>query len=368
MFCDATILYVHAYTVGARNINALKVECNNVSNGCQWTGELRELDAHFQSCDYTLLPCTNECTNNDQVVKVLRKDLQDHLNSKCPRRQHICPHCEETGEHQKITTTHLKNCPNAFFPCRNEGCGLTFLRSEISTHQPICQYKRVPCKYAEVGCEERPLRKDLKSHEEDDQLHLRVTAEAVLELKKELAKQNTQILVLASMINSLKIKPQVMFQLTEFRRCKSEKKPFHSPPFYTSLSGYRMCIRVYANGAGDGRGSHISVFCVIMKGDYDHYLTWPFSGTVTIQLLNQLKDENHHERLFKYRHDQECSKRVFDDQLKIGKLKDWGKFKYISYDSLDYQPAINCQYLKDDSLIFRVFVEIPNHKSWLECM
>ena len=339
-----------------------------MSNGCGWTGALREIDIHLQSCDYTLIPCTNECKNNDQIAEVPRKDLQDHLNNKCPRRQYKCPLCEETGEHLEITTSHLKSCPKALVSCSNRGCNLIFLRCEISAHQTTCQYKPVPCKYAEVGCKEKPLRKDLKKHEEDGQLHLRVTTEAVLELKKELAKQNTQVFVLASKINCLVSKPQVMLRLTEFKRFKSEKKVFHSAPFYSSLNGYKMCIRVFANGAGDGKGSHVSVFSVIMKGEYDDNLTWPFTGTVTIQLLNQLEDNNHHERQLKYRQDQVCSKRVLDDQIKIGELRDWGKFKFISHDSLDYQPAINCQYLKDDSLIFRVYIEISHHKYSLECM
>ena len=337
-----------------------------MSKGCQWTGALREIDTHFQSCDYTLIPCTNECKNDDQIVKVPRKDLQDHLNNKCPRRQYKCPLCEETGEHLEITTSHLKSCPKALVSCSNPGCDLIFLHSEISTHQPSCQYKPVPCKYAEVGCKERPLRKDLKKHEEDGQLHLRVTTETVLELKKELARQNTQLLVLASKINSQGSKPHVMLRLTEFRKHKSENKPFHSAPFYTSPSSYEMCIRVFANGTGNGKGSHISVYAVLMKGDYDDYLTWPFTGTVTIQLLNQLEDKNHREGSVTFRQDQECSNRVLNDRQKMESLRDWGKSRFISHENLDYRQVKNCQYLKDDSLVFRVSLEVPNRKPWLE--
>ena len=32
---------------------------------------------------------------------------------------------------------------------------------------------------------------------------------------------------------------------------------------------YKMCIKVDANGSGEGRGSHISVFIDLMKGDYE---------------------------------------------------------------------------------------------------
>ena len=55
----------------------------------------------------------------------------------------------------------------------------------------------------------------------------------------------------------------------------------YSPPFFTSLHGYRMCLRMYLDGDGQGKGTHISLFLVIMKSDYDDLLTWPFTQKVT---------------------------------------------------------------------------------------
>eukprot|EP00058_Branchiostoma_floridae_P007009 XP_002592497.1 hypothetical protein BRAFLDRAFT_68988 [Branchiostoma floridae] len=49
-----------------------------------------------------------------------------------------------------------------------------------------------------------------------------------------------------------------------------------SPNFYTSRYGYKMFARIYLDGDGEGKGTHISVFLVIVKGDYDQLLTWPF--------------------------------------------------------------------------------------------
>lgn len=61
----------------------------------------------------------------------------------------------------------------------------------------------------------------------------------------------------------------------------------YSPPFFTSFHGYRMCIRCYLNGDGSGRGTHVSVFFVMMKSEHDDLLPWPFKQKVTISLLNQ---------------------------------------------------------------------------------
>ena len=56
-----------------------------------------------------------------------------------------------------------------------------------------------------------------------------------------------------------------------------------------------MCIDVHPNGYSDGQGTHdVSVFVYILEGDNDDNLDWPFIGTVEIELLNQLEDNNHH--------------------------------------------------------------------------
>ena len=39
----------------------------------------------------------------------------------------------------------------------------------------------------------------------------------------------------------------------------------YSQPFYTSRYGYKMCARIYLNGDGAGRGSHLSLFFVVMQ-------------------------------------------------------------------------------------------------------
>ena len=61
----------------------------------------------------------------------------------------------------------------------------------------------------------------------------------------------------------------------------------YSPPFYTSPHGYRMCVRTYLNGDGIGKGTHMSVFFVLMRSEYDSLLHWPFKQSVCFTLINQ---------------------------------------------------------------------------------
>uniref|UniRef100_A0A8C3SN82 TRAF1-6 MATH domain-containing protein n=1 Tax=Chelydra serpentina TaxID=8475 RepID=A0A8C3SN82_CHESE len=68
----------------------------------------------------------------------------------------------------------------------------------------------------------------------------------------------------------------------------------HSPrcPLPTSTSaphhpfGYRLYLRLYPDGDGDGRGTHLSLFMALAKGPYDDLLPWPFLHKVTFYLLD----------------------------------------------------------------------------------
>ena len=60
-----------------------------------------------------------------------------------------------------------------------------------------------------------------------------------------------------------------------------------SPPFYTGRNGYKMCIRAYLNGDGSGCKTHLSIFFIIMKGEYDDLLQWPFNHKVNLILVDQ---------------------------------------------------------------------------------
>ena len=85
---------------------------------------------------------------------------------------------------------------------------------------------------------------------------------------------------------------KLLWKITEFARKRNEavsgqQVSFFSPCFYTSRYGYKMCARIYLNGDGMGRGTHISVFFVVLWGQYDAILRWPFRQKVTFMLFDQ---------------------------------------------------------------------------------
>ena len=46
------------------------------------------------------------------------------------------------------------------------------------------------------------------------------------------------------------------------------------------------------DGDGSGKGTHLSLFLTLMRGEYDVLLPWPFKQTVTLMLLDQDKQED----------------------------------------------------------------------------
>jgi hypothetical protein len=50
------------------------------------------------------------------------------------------------------------------------------------------------------------------------------------------------------------------------------KTTLYSPPFYSAQYGYKMCAKIYMNGDGFGKGSHLFLFFVVMRGELNDLL------------------------------------------------------------------------------------------------
>ena len=147
------------------------------------------------------------------------------------------------------------------------------------------------------------------------------------------------------------------FTLTEFTKRKQFNNVYYSPPFYSHPNGYKLCLRVVANGSGKGKGTHISIYAILMKGDDDNNLQWPFEGDIVIELLNWRENNNHYncgDTIDLNKHndsDGSITSRVTEGEYAC---KVWGILRFISHSSLLYNPDTNTEYLQDDCLRLRV--------------
>ena len=67
----------------------------------------------------------------------------------------------------------------------------------------------------------------------------------------------------------------------------------YSPPFYSSPTGYKMRARLYLHGDGNARRTHMSLFFVLMRGENDAILKFPFNYKVTFCLYDQTPQLRH---------------------------------------------------------------------------
>ena len=265
-----------------------------------------------------------------------------------------------------MTTTHRITCPKLKIPCPNVGCDDSVPCCELSDHRTKCLFEKVLCRYAELGCEEELLRKDLQQHENNDTLHLHLAIETVHKLQKEMKVMKEELKEEQRGIKEDIVHTQAspcVFKMANFNQQKASKQEWYSPPFYLHPGSYKMCICVDANGHRGGEGNYISVSVYLMCGKNDDNLSWPFRGEVTIALLNQLKDKNHHTEILTYPEDKDdrANRRVVNaERSPVG----YGMPRFISHDELGYV-ARRHQYLKDDCLYFRI-CDTAN-PPWLTC-
>ena len=64
----------------------------------------------------------------------------------------------------------------------------------------------------------------------------------------------------------------------------------HSAPCYTKQYEYKYCTRLYLQGDGMGRSTHVSLFFVVMKSEYDQLLNWPMQRRITLELINHVNE------------------------------------------------------------------------------
>ena len=79
---------------------------------------------------------------------------------------------------------------------------------------------------------------------------------------------------------------------------EGSKERLESEPFYTSPHMYKLKMRLYPNGEVTEKKPHLSVYVIIMKGEYDAILPWPFLPQITFTLIDQQEDTSKRENFF----------------------------------------------------------------------
>lgn len=381
-----------------RTLNGLDVYCSHKENGCEWVGSLGNFNEHLNTvpnthdrlkgCGYVDINCIY-CSKNFQ-----RHDLQNHEVNECFQRPYTCIYCHtHKSTYDKVTNRHWKVCEHYPVNCPNN-CGNHIERWYIEDHIHFkCTLQSVGCEFEFCGCPVKTLRKDMSKHLIDSSIeHTALlatshkeqkakfeferqrTQEAIDQLQMEnktmkriIDKQFTEIETLKHKLEAetLKHKLEVEtspvaikkehFVLSDFERRRKENEVWYSAPFYTHQQGYKMCLRVYVNGVGEGENNSVSVYVCLMSGEFDDYLEWPFRDIITIDLIDSKHTITSSEISFDEGHQthQNCCCRI-DSQKQSG--RGLGFPCFITHTDL-YEALPRLATKEADSLLFRITVK-----------
>lgn len=295
----------------------------------------------------TLVPCPNKCEPEggaSGVLHVLIKDMEEHLKNRCPKRMVECPHCKVRGPCDVISDQHDAVCEKKKILCPNPGCSMLVKRYKMRYHiMAICECTEIACEFANIGCEEKVMRKDLAEHKvEARERHLDLAMETLsLREERHLALMDGE---------------PITFKIQDFAAKCEMNTPIMAPSFYTDTYGYKMDLIIFLNGDSTASRGHISVYVRNMVGMFDHNLPWPVMGCCRVTVLNQFANENHYSQTFEFSEEQ---------NVQPGSLIQSPKF--MPHAHLSNPPNRNADYIQDDTIYFKVNMSTTNCKPWLMC-
>ena len=344
-----------------RSLKQLQFYCTHSKDGCQWRGELGELDHHLnmsKECPLAVFPVELTMINYEELRRSdgvwISPPFYTH-----PQGYKMCLHVDANGSNDG-KGTHISVFA---FLMRGEfddrlkwpvqgcvviqlcnqlhdkyHCGHTIDFSKTTYAKVISQVTSGARAESGWGCFTLIPHVDLNfnptkncQYLKNDCLHFQIVAVESLSEPGVLPTELT---------------------MTNLERRKMDSDCWYSRPFYTHPQGYKLCLKVYANDVGDSEGTHVSVYAYLMRGKFDDHLKWPFRGHVTVAMLNQLEDKNHTTRTIPFTDTTDNT--VVGRVTKGAAAQGWGYDTFVVHTELNYNPTKNCQYLKYDCLRFKI--------------
>ena len=339
---------------------------------------------HWPECRKYPMTCPNHCT----VYAIERENMEEHLRQECPLQRVSCefslagcevelPREDLAGHLESSQVEHMsmlaalnlrlsddlaekdeqiakvaKDFSNQLTESKQE---IELLRKEnTSLKQELSELKSSIATLIAMFSKDIDEVKESQARQEGSLKHcsemLQQKIEAVdtkcLTVRNDLSQQ---CLSIQSYIGLFPIE----FVVSNFEHLRQSDADWHSPPFYSHLEGYRLCLVVTPNGIFSAEGSYISVYACLLKGEFDDRLNWPFRGAITIQLLNQLSDRIPATGMLRFT-DNTPSRYTCRVLNAVKAEKGWGLLKFIRHEELGHNSVKNRQFLKDDCLRFRI--------------
>ena len=113
-----------------------------------------------------------------------------------------------------------------------------------------------------------------------------------------------------------------------------------------------MRARLYLAGDGNARRTHVSIFFVLMRGDYDALLVFPFNFKVTFCLFDQSGNQRHIIDSFRPDVKSNSFQRPRSDMNIASGIPKFCPLTMIQQDSNPF--------VRDDTMIIKILVDFAN--------
>ena len=136
--------------------------------------------------------------------------------------------------------------------------------------------------------------------------------------------------------------PPFYFVMRNFDHYQKHNYIFASEPFYTHPGGYKMAVAIYTKSDDEGKGTHLSIYLDILRGEFDDKLQWPFDGEVTVQAYNRTTRQWSMEQTF-ILNKRKCDLSVVSRRVDAMAATSWGYNDLLPLSELkrDYVKHIN---------------------------
>ena len=275
-----------------REVNALTVCCPQKELGCDWEGELGQLQSHLspgagvvssKGCGFVIVDCAYQCG-----AQLQRQLLQKHEMEICPKRP-IELQVGNLMEKFEAISVEFKRVSTENQQLRQE------LDKVKEIHkQELCQMmQNNQLEFNQLKLElsgVKELNKEMKKL--CDKLR-REQVSLKTDVDKQKAMQNDfdkRFVSLQTLTIPLPV-PPFYFSMPNVDHFQSNNLVYCSEPFYSHPGGYKMSVFVYPNGHDDCSGHFLSVFVGILRGEFDDQLRWPFDGGITIEMYNRTTNQ-----------------------------------------------------------------------------
>ncbi|CAD5112528.1 DgyrCDS1739 [Dimorphilus gyrociliatus] len=393
-----------------RELSRLTVFCPFRHRGCAQECQWRHLQIHSENCEYGIFPCPY-VKYGCEFKEIPRNKIIEHAN-KCkfhPERKVECRFGCGLEVKVKDLESHETECKNVHINCPLEDLGCTKI-SDVASREKVEEHIRsqnafhfglVSDSFGEVNDCVEVLTKDLIAVSETVEKlkdEIKKKDEIILRLQEEIAnnrqdarnsnnnpdsfnsqeKSNSsgsfhslevnfgllrvkfdEMEVRLESLEKSSYNGVLMWKIVDYMQKKRDAKTkkastIYSPPFYSTRFGYKMCARAYLNGDGAGKDTHFSLYFVIMKGDFDHLLKWPFQQKITLSLLDMSGNGVHVSDTFRPDPNSKSFKKPTSD-LNVAS----GCPQFIPIDLLE-NPSNG--YLKDNQLLIKVSIDTSGLK------